>query len=632
MPDVSTGEFQGKSTKQKEAIKAYTHALEMSRQFVQSEFQKAVRLYRLFAGNLPVELDGTFSKIMLWFPFSIVDQELPHSARVLSTPNWFNMRANEPFLEPYADAAQKWAHYQMCERQKIARTIVPTLQQQHVYGTGYRFYGHKFLSKKHMKRAHDRAMGMPVNFRDEQVEQVQSIITGQHLDFFNVFPSPSGGLVNDFDHTGENVADYVIAFTYPTQDWLKTMANQGVFDKQQVTAMFDGQRANTGDPSMEWKQQLWTADSGWSNFSTPQWISQMQGKNVDLTKRNRVGWLFQRDKWRIIGEDMYVLYDGPPLIDAIPIAKFTGTHNMARWFGIGLIEPVEDLIISMIMNFNHRMDYLAGTLHPPMFVPQDLLEELGGDKSAFDPDPYTVTPYDASAYPQGIDRAVWRDRFPDISQQAFFEEGKMQEFVQEITGQPNLGKGISAGQNAGDIGATGIVSLIDSGAARQMMRAINSEQSGLLESLRLTMMFGEKYVTDDTKIRISGEGGMPWHKVPHEAIVDGYGIEITGTRAMNQAQETFKRMISTVPYLLNNPNVRNQVEVLRQLMEKSDGWDRIDEILGEPRGGAPIMTQEGGATQPGGSASAQNDARSTMNRNTVQPQTGNTVAAGNILV
>jgi hypothetical protein len=221
----------------------------------------------------------------------------------------------------------------------------------------------------------------------------------------------------------------------------------------------------------------------------------------------------------------------------------------------------------------------------------------------------------------------------------------MGSFLQEITGHPSLFKG-QANPSTGDIGATGIVSLISQASARSMFRAANVENSGIADSLYLTLSYGDKFINDDQDIRITeGGDGWPWMKIPRQAITDKFGVDVVLSRGSNQAAEAFKSMIATAPMVLNNPMVKNQVEVMRQLLDKS-GWDKIETLLSAPPMGLqqqppfqmgmqnPMQQppQRQAPRQPAGAPSAMNDARSMMNRNTVEPNTGNTIAAGNIPV
>jgi len=145
------------------------------------------------------------------------------------------------------------------------------------------------------------------------------------------------------------------------------------------------------------------------------------------------------------------------------------------------------------------------------------------------------------------------------------------------------------------------------------------------------LRFGGKYIQEDELIR-TGAGGLAWENIDFEAITDAYGIEISGARRLIEAEEIFKKMMSTAPLLIGDPEIKGQLEMKRQIADMG-GWQNVDTImLGDP--GAPQTPAEMMMAQPkepmrqgGGTPTYQNDARSTMNRNTVD-RAGAMVAAG----
>jgi hypothetical protein len=169
-----------------------------------------------------------------------------------------------------------------------------------------------------------------------------------------------------------------------------------------------------------------------------------------------------------------------------------------------------------------------------------------------------------------------------------------------------------------------------------------------VESLKLTLAFGDKFINEDQTIPDrEGADGWPWMRIPRKAITDKFGVKLDFIGS-NQAAEAFKTMIATAPMVLGNPVVKNQVEAMRQLLDKS-GWNKIETLLAQPPSGMqqpqPInmmgnegqkpsqgMSRGNAMGQPGGAPSATNDARSMMNRNTVEANTGRPIAAGNIEV
>lgn len=619
-------EYQGKSQKEQDAVKLYRDTLAVSVSYCRPYFEKAVRFYRLFRGILPPEIDGTFSKVMLNFAWSMIENEVSKSLRsVLTNPQWFDVEAEDPSLEFEAANCRKWLKYQMEHVQRLAITGVPTIQATHIFGTGYRIYSHKFKNKKKSYREESGSlMGIPIGFRDKTEITRKSIISGQYADFFTVFPIPGGGQVNSVDDSCSSVVKGLIWVDYMGKKDIEALAKENPrWNKQEIGRLFERKITNSDDVTSEFHDKLSETDGGWYNFRQPEWLN-LYDKDNGLDRQYRVGWMWLWDRWIVCAEDEFLLYDGPPMIDdCIPLAKFTGSFDLNEWFGIGLIEMTEDLILSILLNLNHRLDYLAGTLHPTSWVSQRVMDALGGDKSALDPEPYG-----ANVFPNGADiqRELYRERFPDISQQAFIEDDKMQNWLQMVTGQPNYSNGPAS--QAPD-NATGIISLIAEGAARSYLRAINIENTGLQESLWLTLKFGTKYKSETEFIRAPVErGAWPWMAIPADAIDDGYALSISGTRDMNLQAETFRRMALIMQTIVATPGlVANPKEAMRQYMSKSSSFDRVDEIVGQdmPEGAPAGMPPMGEPGQPSEGNPAANQMASTMNRTTVQPSTGEQV-------
>jgi hypothetical protein len=125
------------------------------------------------------------------------------------------------------------------------------------------------------------------------------------------------------------------------------------------------------------------------------------------------------------------------------------------------------------------------------------------------------------------------------------------------------------------------------------------EYFGLHDELMLNLKWAKKYVWEDQPVRVSGRDGWPWMMVPHEAITDEYGIELNGTRSLVHKNEMVKRMMRFLPMLINNPNVPNQQEVLRESKKTLDIFPNADKLLeagpgGMPQGGAPPGAGVGG--------------------------------------
>lgn len=610
MPDESRTEYAGKSEAQKKRLKTFRACLEQSRDFVRPQFQKNVRLYRLFCGHLPPEIQGTFSQVMLGIAYAIIDEEIPISMRAqFSQKNWLSFTAETIGFEPHRKTAEKWARHQIEKVQQMSRFGVWPIQSAHIMGNGFRFYTHRNIEKKIRGRGPiPGLMGGTEGFRDTEKIESRSVITGSYINNFNVFPSPVGSLINTPDHLQDLALPYLIIMTYPMRSAIENEVANGTFDKSEVAGLFRTDHTDMEkDPSMEFKEEILGVEGEWNQFSVPEWIQKLKNDNADVDNHYRVAWAFYRDRWMAVGEDRYILYDGPPLFNGWPVANFKASHNLDAFHGTSILEPVEDLIVSMILNFNMQLDYLAGQFHPMTFMPQLLVDQQGGDLRSFDPEPYKIIPYQHKAFPEGIQNAIFHDRHQEIDRQSFMQQGEMKQYLEDIISQHGAGNVSGATATVGE-------SLISKSVARSMLRAINLDLSGMHDCVDITMRMGAQYRNEDEYINTGAEG-MPWERIDHEAITDNYGISINGARHLTQAEEIFKKQLAVAPLLLNNPQVRGQVELTRQLAEQAE-FDNVDLVMqgNEVKDPRAAVEAGGSAKMPGGIPSLQNRAESVANR------------------
>jgi hypothetical protein len=605
-------DYAGKTPEQRKALRNFLTARNTNRDFVKEYFEKGVRMYRLYAGKLPDEIDGTFSKVMLWYPYMIIDTEMvQYTKSMMYGDDWIRADALFHDYEPTAKTATKWLKYQMEKVQQFQRLSIPTLQSAPIFGNGYRLYNHSFVKRsKTVERPNVGDMGIidpsnPISRVQETSER--GVINGKNIGFFDVLPSPTGSEINPPEGAEELGLDNLIVYTYPTKTEIEGEVKKGNFDKDEADRLFQtGGVSVTDDFSMNYKQDLTNVDGAWNQFQAPEWIRRVNSLSHDLERRFRVAWFWQGSrtdgKWTVVGEDRFILYDGPPKLDFWPLANFKSSFNLDNFFGTSLLEVVEDLIISIILNFNMRLDHLAGKFFPPKYAPQALIDALGGDSSVLDWEPYKVIPYPHSAFPGGLQNMIFSDVSADLDQQAFIEQGQMKEFLEDIISMHGT-DGISG--NTATVGA----GLLNKEIARSMHRAMNVDMTGIRDSALLTLKMGAKYVNEDQMIR-TGEEGLPWENIDHRAIIDGYGVEINGANSMMMAEDTFRKQLSVAPMLLGDPEIQNQVEMKRQLLTQAN-YKNPDLIINGSTQRTPTPRGKG-AQMPGGVPSAQNTERSTQ--------------------
>lgn len=615
---IHSDEFVGKDDGQIAALREFKTKEEISREFARSIFQEGIRMYRLFAGVMPPEIESTFSQVMLWYPHAIIDEELPISMRAwLTQKAWLTLDAQNYALEPTRDTAEKWLINEMETIQQFSKTVTPSIQSNYIFGNGFRFYGHSFTEETSVVRVPKPGlMGIVTenDFIDEERTVARSLISGQYTNFFNVMPSPNGGMINPPSNTMESGLDWLFVNLYPPKELIEAEVEKGVFDGREAGKMFDENRGTDtdDDPTNEYKDELLEVDGGWNQFQAPFWVEKMKSEMFG-DARHRITYLFKRKEWIIMGDGIHVLYNGPPLLPVWPVANFKSMPNLDSFYGISLLKVVEDLLISIILNFNMKLDYAAGVFHPPTYIPQKMIDDVGGDKSAFDWEPYKIIPYQHKQFPGGMDNYIFHDVTPPLDPTAALAHVEMKGFLEDIISQH--GNQALSGETA-TVGSA----LLSKDVARSMMRAIQLDMTGVHDSAMLTLHLGAKYKNEMETINTGAEG-MPWEKIDHDAITTGYGISINGARHMAQAEETFKRQLSIAPLFLNNPEIRGQMELSKQLL-KGAGFDNEEVILhGEPKRD-PALESRQAQKLPGGIPTSQNESRSVANRTGVPEPAG----------
>ena len=575
-------EFSKLSKPQQKALTKHREAMEASIDFVKPYFKKFERFANLYNGVLPDCIDSTFSKTMLQIPFSIIQNELPRAtSSILSTDDFFFLEAQRPELEYAKDTTKKWLLYQARKKNRIFPSVLPTMTRVNIFGTGWRVITHNVIHTPKTKRvASGKFAGIEYGIEEQNEVEDKLGIVAQNVDIWSILPSPHGNVVNTLDNESGEAVEWMHWIDYMSEAKLKAMIGKKYVDKAQVEHMLADTKS-ARDAALEIdREYIKKVQTASAETDIPDWIEDVRDNKTHLNKRYRCIWTFFRDRWMLIGENRWVLYDGPPLLDWIPISRYVDTPNLNDIYGRGLLEVSEDVILAYLLNFNFRMDYLAQQLHPSSWIRDDVLDDNNGGETGLDPTPYAV--YKFSRKIKDIQRAVWRDRFPEISPQAFVEETGFKQLIQEVTAQPNYMKGMGGGGALANETATGIVSLIEEGTARSSMRSLTLEYTGVHDELMLMLKWGKKYLWQDEQIRSEAEG-WPWGVIPFDMIDDGFGIELRGTRGLVHKNEMVKRMMQVLPMLMNNPNVPGQKELIDQALTDLDIFPNKEKFMSPAR-------------------------------------------------
>lgn len=593
-------------TKMNPEVRRYREYMEAAVDYCEKPFQLAARMYRLWRGHIPELVDLTFAKMMINYAYAAVQDRIPKQlSNLFSAKKLFDVVANDPQSEIHADEAESWLNSFFMDSNKIniQRSIIPTLQSVNIMGTGYR---------------------MPcLTNRKTKSGKWEQIITSRDVDFFQILPCPLGGELNPLDRWSNDALPWFIMIDWMTDEQIKAYEKHPGYNQAEAQRCFNAPHetdANIDTVLHEKYRVIAGVNYGMEAESYRRKMNEIDGAG----KKRRVAHLFSREKWQIIVQDSFLVFDGEnPIGDGIlPLVKYAITPDIKDWFGIGAIEMLEDIYITAALNTNFRFDYLAKAMFPAKWIRDDVMGNR--PESDFYDRPYAVHRFPVNAR---IQDAVWVDRMPEINQQTFLEEDRLSNLTQEISGMPNYQRGMSGTTPSNDT-ASGILSLIQQAQGRLGMESMILEWDGLAQEGRLVLLLAQNYIKEPYPIRTKGGDGWNWTTIDPIAFEGSYTVYTHGTRYLEQREQAFQKILAMYPYWSQDHQI-DQYEFKKQAIAKTDVFDMPDKIL-LPRNSESQIPQEmgGSAPSPGGAASVVDILQrinGVNNRNTVEPGTGNLV-------
>jgi len=590
----------------------YLSAMQVAVDFVDPVWEFSSRMYQLWRGKAPAVLNTTFSKIMVNLAFSMVNDRIPKQIENLfASEDFVSLEALTPELELSRPGAETWLRSMFKDESKlnIQSDILPTLQAANIMGTGFR---------------------MPCVQHVKKDDKWIPVIVVRDVDFFSILPMPDGGLVNPIDRYSEDALSSFFHVDFMRREQIEALEKYKGYNKAEAKKLFES--SPRFDSGLENKyRDIYSIIGGVTYNAKNDWRQRMQ--DIDgKTGRYRVVKWFMRDEYWIVAQDRFIIYKGPNPMGGglLPLVTYKLMPDFKSFYGIGSLEMVEDMLYAIMMNFNYRMDDLARKFYPTKWIRKDIM----GNKPASE---FLDRPYAIHSFPPNVQRigdAIFYDRAPEITQQTFTDEATLKTFVQEVSGFPNISKGMVGPGEKG--GATGIVTAVRQAGARIDAECLVLEQGGLAQEGRLLLVLAEDNITEDQVVRnANSENGFGWSVIDADALTDDYCVHCRGTRYLSNKEQAFAKMLSLYPFLSNNPMIDN-FELNSQLLDAAEVFSDKDRILRKPvadqMNAAGMMPAGGeGAGEPGGLAASQNyrnAPRSVANRNTVLPNSGQLAPAG----
>ena len=596
-------------------VASFREAFQVSIDYVSPYWDTYIRLINLWRGQIPTQLDGTFSKVMLQIGHATVQDREPKLRENVLSEDMFHLEARDPQYEPDSERAEGWMRDLLLRPDKVnyRESIRPTMQSALVAGTGYRMpcLSHRPKDPRKPEGAHE------------------PFITTKDVDLFQILPAANGGLVNPHDAFSADAVDWIFHVDWWTDAQIKALEKFPGYQKDNAEKLFKTV-VDTDSRNSEMYHDIYNTVGGVSYSTKQDWRNRM-ADITGVSGRRRITHWFRRDRWMIFVQDNFKVYDGAPPLPGglLPLAKTVTVPDFKNWFGISSLEMVEDMVIAMLMNFNYRMDYLARAMFPAKYI----ASSIKGNKpdSYWSDRPYAV--YEVNVAPGSrISDMFHVDRMPEINSQTFIEEDRLRTFKQEIEGMPNYSKGMGGGGTLANDTATGITSLIKQAEGRLLVESETFEL-GMIDELTLLLVLADKNITTPQSVRRpNSKSGFPWSTVDPEIIGNFYNVRMNGTLYRAEKESKFQKALALYPYFQGSPNW-DPAKLDAALVDLA-GIAGFDRAMATPEPVQQFADQQGlasgSAPQPGGLASSQDitqQSRNVNRRNTVEANTGRTVPA-----
>ena len=562
-------------------IGSYIEAFQLSLEYARNTWDTAITLYELWRLKKFAALERTHSKIAIHLHHSMVQDRAPKILNnVWSDKNLVSLKARSPQSEPFKEYNELWLR-DLLAKQNLMYSGLSTVQMSLIAGTAYR------LPTVTWSKTRDS-------------DRLRPVIGTRNLDFFSVLPAPKGGQINPDGPDTSNCVPWVFVIDTMPESKMKKLAEKGIFDKEAVGKMLDSTPGRVAYPEDQYKDQFNKANAVSFGGSTA-WRNRIASLTPIDRERRIVHWLIRgTDKHYIIGEDAFLLYDGPPeMLDehgnaVWGLSKYVTCPDGDNWFGIPFLQTVDDMLRAIIMNTNLRFDNLIQTIFPVSWYRDDIVGSA--PLSSFRRRPFDIKKFPMSV--KNISEAIYHDHGKDIPQQAFLDEDRLKAMLQKVAGAAETTS--SLGDVIGNKTATGVTTIMNEIMGRPMMESIAFEMGGFKAECEILMHLAREFVKDSSYVRApNSQDGFPWAEIPAEYLTDDWIVETHGTQYLQEKNIQFQKMMAFFPFINNSP-VWNQYDAHRDAAKIADIFPDVEKDLNPIQPAASM----GAPAAPGGMGGA----------------------------
>lgn len=547
--------------KERQQLRKYLDRIEAAENWRDSAYkdlwQRCYKRYRnyvdkLYDPNTGREIKDR-SNISIPYTFTQVETVLPRLVESLFAARpYVTVKGREPSDEPNAKNMETLLDWQMNERLDIQDIFHKGLKEMCIYGTAVAYVGWKYKERKVIRRQLqtlldennnpiievDPTTGEEVEIADyAAVEVTETVWDDPDVKFIDLglfFVDPNATDIDDARYCGH--------VAYLTKSELEDMAER--------------------DESMKLKWDEIPKDYRKNNVRNERMaavgLPSVQEENVhdDDDRLYEVHYYWEDDKEVIIINRAYLAKDGdnPYWHKKKPYVKDVYTEVPHEFYGIGLVEMIEDLQDELNAERNMRIDYRAMNLRRMWKVRRGANIKLS----------------DLRWRQNGIIRVDEMDDLQEIEtahigNDSFNQEGVIKQDIRDTTGAHDVVMGTSGGS------ATATETMTkDNNASIRFRLIISSVEKRLLVGVtNLMIKNNQQFIDRDLVFRVTGEEDE-WVEMSPEDIQGQFDLMAAGSSVEPLAnKEAFKqRMIELYGVLSSDPFMQMYPEKRRNLLKK----------------------------------------------------------------
>lgn len=520
------------------------------------------------------------SNISIPYTFTQVETILPRLVESLFAARpYVTVKGREPQDEQNGKNMETLLDWQMNERIDIQDVFHSGLKEMCIYGTCVSYVGWKYRERTVIKRMQTQVYEPdPMNPEEPRFDP----IIGDMVPILDEFGQPlttwEEQEVNDIDYDDPEVKfiDLGLFFVDPNAtdiDDARFAGHTCYKTKREIDDMAERDE----EMNVKWEDipKEYQENKVRNERMSSVGLSSVNDENVeheDEDKLYKVDYYFEDDRQVIIINRSYKAKDAknPYWHKRKPYVKDVYTDVPHEFYGMGVVEMLEDLQDELNTERNMRIDYRAMSLRRMWLVKK-------GTEAAKQ---NLTWRQNGRIYVEDLQDEIKALEAPTITGDSFNQEQIIKQDMRDASGAHDVVMGTSGGANT----ATETMTK-DNNAAIRFKLIISSVEKRLLVGVaRFMIQLNQQFIDSNRMFRVTGENGDQWIQQTPEDIQGEFDLVAAGSSVEPMAnKEAYKqRMLEAFGVVANNPIMQQYpakiIHMLKKVLEAFDIRD-TDSIL-----------------------------------------------------